>query len=299
MEEIIEQETKKENQNKQISNLRMSITNRCNLSCAYCHKEGNPNTDKEMTLEEIKERLSAAQELKIKELKITGGEPLLRKDIIQIVEIAKECNFTDISITTNATLLAPIAQNLKDAGLTRINIGCDSLSENTTKNTKIISNSLAKAKEAGFKQIKLNMLVLKGINDNKIEDMIMFAKENDCILQIIELIPLNVDKEFFKQHHMPLTEIEKRLESISEIIITRDLQNRKQFKINNNIIETVGPSNDHFCKNCKKIRITADGQIKPCIMVNSNLVPFKDKQSILDAIDKKLVYNKINVEDNR
>ena len=284
---------------KEITNLRISITNRCNLNCPYCHKEGNPDTKKEMTLQEIKDRLSAASQVGIKDLKITGGEPLIRKDITQIISAAKNYGFSDNSRTTNGLLLSPIAKQLRDAGLKRINIGCDSLSESLAKNTKNISEGIKSAKAAGFELIKLNMLVLKDINDKEIDNMILFVKETGCVLQLIELIPLNVSKEFFNAHHIPLTQIEERLRQNAKLVATRDMQNRSIYELSDEkgtaIIEVVGPSNDHFCENCKKIRITADGQIKPCIMVNSNLIEFKNKQSILDAIDKKVVYNKVGV----
>lgn len=285
---------------KEITNLRMSITNRCNLSCAYCHKEGNPisekdNKYKEMSLDEIRERLKAVSEIGIKDIKITGGEPLIRTDITEIIQSAKEYGFNDISLTTNGILLAQIAKKLKDAGLTRINIGCDSLSTGVAKNTKTVYEGIIAAKNAGFEFIKLNMLILKDINDNEVDNMILFAKETGCILQLIELIPLNVSKEFYNAHHMPLTSIEEKLKQKAKLIATRDMQNRSIYEWSDAngtaIVEVVGPSNEHFCENCKKIRITADGMIKPCIMTNNNLVEFKDKESILNAINKKKIYN--------
>ena len=272
----------------EIDSLRLSITQQCNLTCPYCHKEGQIESKKELTFDEINTILHHAKKAGIKKIKITGGEPLLRNDIIDIITKAGEYNFKDISIVTNGILLDRYAQDLKKAGLNRINIGCDSLSSNILlKNIKNIEDGLQKAKKAGLAPIKLNMVILKGINDNEIDSMIDFSRNNNVILQLIELININGNEDFYKKHFFDLKNIEKELEKKSLSITTKEMQNRKQYDLGDVIIEIVRPFTNEFCKYCKRIRITSDGKIKSCLMRNDNLIDFKDENSLIETIQKK------------
>ena len=156
--------------------LRISVTQKCNLKCPYCHNEGQLKSDNEMSLEKIKRIADAAKAAGIKKIKITGGEPLLRKDIVEIVKAFK--GFEDISMVTNGVYLDKYAFKLKKAGLHRINIGCDSLKNKHLQNRKNMIKGLNACKKAGFSNLKLNMVVLKGVNDSEIKDLIGFAKKN-------------------------------------------------------------------------------------------------------------------------
>jgi len=271
-----------------IDSLRLSVTQQCNLQCLYCHKEGQLQTKKEMTLQEIEDILKNAKETGIKKIKVTGGEPLIRNDIVDIIKIIKKHRFEDISLVTNGVLLASYARKLKEAGLQRINIGCDSLSSTVLlKNSTNFKEGLQIAQEVGLHPIKLNMVVLKGINDTEIYDMITFARNNNAILQLIELIQLNVNKEFYQNHFFDLRTIEQELAQKAVKIIPKEMQNRMQYDCGDVIVEVVRPFSKKFCKNCRRIRITSDGKIKPCLMKNDNLVPFKDKSSFIEVIEKK------------
>jgi len=272
---------------RKISSLRLSVTQRCNLNCEYCHKEGEKTTDSEISIENIKEILETASELGIKKIKITGGEPLLRDDIVEIIRTIKKHNFDDISLTTNGFLLDKLAKRLKQAGLNRVNIGCDSVSF-LAKNKKSIEQGLKAAKEADLNPIKLNMVVLKGINDHEIEDMIEFARENDSILQLIELVKVN--NEFYNKHFLSLDSIEKELNERANRVIKRKTQCRMQYDLGNVIVEVVRPLHKNFCKNCNKLRITSDGKIKPCLMTDE-LVEFNGKDSFVEAVGKRTIYN--------
>lgn len=268
-----------------INSIRISITQKCNLNCPYCHKEGQIESEKELSLEEISKIIKSASELGIKKIKITGGEPLLRKDIVDIIKIIKNNDFEDVSLVTNGLLLDKYAKDLKEAGLNRINIGCDSLNSNFLKNRDNIIKGLKAAKEAGLYPIKLNMVVLKNINNDEIDKMIEFARVNDVILQLIELI--NTNNEFYEQHYFSLNNIERELENKANRVIKRKTQNRRQYDLNNVIVEIVRPFHNKFCEHCSKIRITSDGKIKPCLLKNDNLIDFKDKNSLLKAIKGK------------
>ena len=271
-----------------INSLRLSVTQRCNLKCPYCHKEGQISSEKELNLEEIEKIIKNAKEIGIKKIKITGGEPLLRKDIISIIKIIKKHNFEDISLVTNGFLLEEYAFQLKEAGLNRVNIGCDSLSSNVLlKNIKNIKDGLEAAKSAGLSPIKLNMVVLKDINDKEMPAMIEFAEKNKLVLQLIELININGNKEYYKKHYFSLENIEQELEKKAKIIINKEMHNRKQYNWGNVIVEIVRPFTKEFCANCTRLRITSDGKIKPCLLRNDNLINFKDKCSFAEAAKEK------------
>jgi len=241
---------------KEINSLRLSVTQRCNLSCPYCHREGELNPAKETSLEEIEEIIKNAKSIGIKKIKITGGEPLVREDITAIIRIIKKYNFEELSLVTNGFLLDKYAFELKEAGLNRVNIGCDSLSSN---------------------------ILLK--NAENIKSGLRAAKENDAVLQLIELI--NIDDEFYKKHYFSLKEIEKELEKKAMMVIKKDMHNRRQYDLGDVMIEIVRPFTKDFCQNCTRLRITSDGRIKPCLMRNDNLIDFKDKCSLIEAIKEK------------
>jgi len=213
----------------------------------------------------------------IKSVKITGGEPLLHPQIIEIVrKFAETGKLKDLSLVTNGILLEKMARALKSAGLMRINIGLDSLCNSTVKILDNIKNGLNTVKTVGFNVIKLNMVLLKGINDEEIEQMIAFAKENGFILQIIELI--ESDAEFYHRFHMNLTEIEQDLARRAIKVLTRQYQDRKQYYLETGaIVEVVHPMhNPEFCKNCHTLRVTHDFKFQPCLNRVDNLVPIGD-----------------------
>ncbi len=276
---------------RKITHLRISVTQRCNLDCFYCHREGEKESGSEMSLEKIIRIGKLTSEIGAKNVKITGGEPLMRKDIVQIVEgLSSLKKFADISITTNGLLLQEMAKELKHAGLNRVNIGCDSLSSSITrKNIVNIMPGITAARISGLKPIKLNMVVLRNINHDEIDELIEFANRSGCILQLNELIP---GSHFdFKKYHYPLKRIEQRLKAKADRMTTRKLQSRRQYHLDGAIVEIVRPTHPAFCRNCNKIRVTSDGKIKPCLMRDDNLVAFSGMESIIDAVKKRELYH--------
>ncbi|MHA1339202.1 MAG: GTP 3',8-cyclase MoaA [Promethearchaeota archaeon] len=275
--------------NRKITKLRISITSICNLNCIYCHREGHNSLNKAdfLTLEQISKIADICNKFGINTVKITGGEPLLHPKIVEIVKIfAEKPNITDVSLTTNGTKLESLCFQLKNAGLNRINIGCDSIRNTSIKNLNKIEKGIFVAKKAGINPIKLNMVVLKGINENEINDLINYCKKNSLILQLIELIDFNPD--FYKKYHLELSSIEESLKERSKKIIKRDIQDRNQYILENGaIVEVVKPMhNAHFCANCSTIRVTADYQFKPCLKREDNLVPIGNdiEESLFKAI---------------
>lgn len=280
-----------DNYGREVDSLRFSVTQRCNLNCPYCHKEGAfDNTGGEVSLAEIGKIINVARELGFKKIKVTGGEPLLRKDIIEIIKVIKRNGFKDISLVTNGFLLGEYAKQLSVAGLDRVNIGCDSLRYDfLSKNKKNIEPGLKAAKSSNLYPIKLNMVVLKGVNSTEVDSMIEFARQNEVILQLIELVSTNDD--YYTKYHFDLEAVEKNLERQAVRIIKRGSNGRRQYELGDVLVEVVRPFHRSFCKNCQKLRITSRGLLKPCLMLNNNLVEFKDKNSFLKAINQRVIFN--------
>lgn len=278
-------------QNREVTHLRISLTQNCNLNCMYCHREGQESSDKELTVGVIKKMVKDFSGLGIKRVKLTGGESLLREDILDIIRvIAGTPRIEELSMTTNGYLLPQLALPLRQAGLSRVNIGCDSLTSILPKNMRNVLPGIEAARKVGLTPIKLNMVVLQGINDHEIGDMIEFARQQKIILQLIELISLNQEKVFYQKHYYSLDKIEKELKRKAKEINIRKMQARKQYNLRDVIIEVTRPSHKNFCQNCNKIRVTSDGKIKPCLMRNDNLVEYKDKDSIIEALNKRGIF---------
>ena len=265
-----------------IISLRISITNRCNVKCFYCHHDGIIPQKYEMTPEEIMRISQVAKNIGIIKIRLSGGEPLIRKDIIDIVNSISKIGFTDVSITTNGILLEEYAQPLKDAGLDRINVSFDTLNPETyrfiTKSDYVnqVKRGIEKAVEVGLYPVKVNMVVMRGLNHEEIWDMFHFCKETGAVLQLIELLKTEncPDEDFFDDYYYDMSIIEKKLlEKADNVKTRRFMQDRKKYYLEGGEIEVVKPmDNTEFCKNCTRLRITPEGKLKPCLLRNDNLV---------------------------
>ena len=265
-----------------ILSLRITLTNRCNVNCLYCHHDGMVRSSDEMTADELYTICKIAKKIGVRKIRLSGGEPLLKKDIVEIVKKIASLDFKDISMTTNGILLEKYAQELKDAGLDRVNVSLDTLDRETfefiTKKDYLedAKKGILKAVEVGLYPVKINMVIMKDINQNEIDDMFEFCKENDIVLQLIELIESeNCDEDkFSRDYHYNLDDIEKELADIADDVREREfMQGRKKYYIDGGEIEVVKPvDNAKFCAKCSRLRITPDGKIKPCLLRNDNLV---------------------------
>ena len=265
-----------------IISLRITLTNRCNVNCLYCHHDGMVKSKDEMTADELYTICKIAKKLGVKKIRLSGGEPLLKKDIVEIVERIASLGFKDISMTTNGILLEKYAQDLKDAGLDRVNVSLDTLDRETfefiTKKDYLedAKRGIIKAVEVGLYPVKINMVIMKDINQNEIDDMFEFCKQYDIVLQLIELIESENcdDDKFSADYHYKLDDIESELADIADEVHERKfMQGRKKYYIDGGEIEVVKPvDNASFCAKCSRLRITPDGKIKPCLLRNDNLV---------------------------
>ena len=272
----------KDTYNRPIISLRISITNRCNIQCFYCHHDGMLATNEEMTPEEIFKIVKIAKNLGVEKIRLSGGEPLVRSDIVEIVNKINTLNFKDISITTNGIFLGKYAEDLVSAGLKRVNVSLDTLKPETyqclTKKDYLnnVKEGILKAVDAGLYPVKINMVVMKGINDTEIHDMFGFCKDNGLILQLIEILETDncEDNDFNEKFDYDMTPLEQEFESLaSEVRVREFMQDRKKYYIDGGEVEIVRPmDNTKFCENCTRLRITPEGKIKPCLLRNDNLV---------------------------
>jgi cyclic pyranopterin phosphate synthase len=275
---------------RKVTGLRISITDKCNLSCMYCHNEGaeccvSSPTGYEMAPELICGIVREAAKFGIRKIKFSGGEPLFRKDFEDILSCLPPLK--EVSATTNGIMLEARAKSLKAAGLDRVNISLDTLiPEKYEAITGASAGSLEKvikgidsAVKAGLTPVKLNMVLLKGVNDNEIDSMMEFVRlyKGKVILQLIEL--MDIDPKLSK-YMIDSKALEKSLaEKASEVRI-RHLHHRKKYIINGVEVEFVRPmDNSEFCAYCSRLRVTADGKFKPCLLVNDNLVDIRKARS--------------------
>lgn len=263
---------------------------------------------REMTPEEIGKIVSLGSELGVEKIKITGGEPLLRKDIVDIVVASRQPGIKEVSMTTNGALLSGLAHELSKAGLDRINISLDTLNEEKFSrithggSLQSVLDGIDAALEAKLTPVKLNMVLLRGVNEDEIDPMIKFAAARGMILQLIELVDLN--GEDFKNYHKGFDEVERQLAARAVAVKTRRLmQSRKRYVLPIGEIEVVRPMhNTRFCANCHRLRLTPDGYLKPCLMKNDNLVDLLSyirngdeegaKKAFVEAINRREPYFK-------
>lgn len=282
--------------------LRLSVTDRCNLRCIYCMPpEGIMNRPQEeiLTFEEIIRLVGIFASLGIKRVRLTGGEPLVRKGIINLVKSLVEAEkLKELSLTTNGALLPFYAQGLKRAGLNRINISLDTLREDRfrkiTRSGSLykVLEGLREAKEAGFHPIKLNMVVMRGINDDEIIDFVKFALSEGLILRFIEF--MNVTPLWSQRHFIPIGEVKEICESIFKLERMESSWPgpAAYYKVaSDGILGFINTSDDN-CKRCNRLRITPTGELRLCLYGTQELslkgflrkaIPDEEIKDIIEA----------------
>jgi len=234
----------------------------------------------EMKTDEVIRIARMAVSLGVTRIKLTGGEPLLRRDIVAVVHgLAAIPGITDLAMTTNGTQLPTLAEPLRKAGLMRVNINLPTLDPKTYAilNGGDLSdalNGVHSAAKAGLYPVKLNMLILRDVNVNDVQKMIDFAQQTQTVLQLMELEPINIEDEFYRTRFFSLNQIEEGLKEHALEVRTRgSMQNRHVYVLPKVNVEVVHPiENTDFCARCTRLRLTSDGKFKPCLMVNDNLV---------------------------
>ncbi|MFW9974136.1 MAG: GTP 3',8-cyclase MoaA [Candidatus Thorarchaeota archaeon] len=269
---------------RRIDTLRISLTQRCSYSCFFCHHEGENDIGNEMSLDEIEQIVKHASAHGIRKVKLTGGEPLMRTDILDIVKRISPL-VTDLSMTTNGLLLEDMALSLKHAGLSRVNVSIHSLDPEVyfkitgSRDLERVKRGVKTAVEVGLTPVKVNMTVIAGYNDDTIWEMMDFASDMGVTLQIIEMqqIP-DSDLQNIDDLWVDLGPLEEELKNRSIRIEKRSSQNRFLYTIpidskRNVSVEIVRPMhNTEFCEGCTRLRVTSDGKLKPCLYRQDNVV---------------------------
>jgi cyclic pyranopterin phosphate synthase len=290
-----------------INSLRISLTQRCNFNCFFCHHEGEHDPGDELTVDEVERIIKLVASQGVRKVKLTGGEPLVRKDIVEIVERISPL-VDEVSMTTNASRLEELARPLKGAGLARVNVSlhtlCPESFKEITGNGKVqVTKGIEAAVKSGLNPVKLNMVVMKDVNHTEIDDMIEYSKKVGATLQLIEFQELEDGVEHYGKYHYDLIPVEEELENRSEKIVEREMHLRKIYHLKEGgQIEVVRPMhNSKFCAYCTRIRVTSDGQLKSCLMRDDNHVPFvslmrenASEEELLaafkEAVDRRVPY---------
>lgn len=259
---------------RKIQYLRLSVTDLCNYRCIYCmpetgvHKKDHSEI---LSIEEMTEIVRAAYALDIRKVRLTGGEPLVRKGILTLCRNIKEIdNAIELGITTNGSLLSAMTKELKAAGVDRLNISLDSLNPETFSqitrggNVQNVLNGIKLAQDAGFENIKINTVLMNGINDKDIFDLIRLTRDNQIHVRFIELMPLGVAKYWNSNRFMTTKAVEGYLHN-AELLRIDGVARVYRIAGYKGTIGLICPMSDSFCPSCNKIRVTADGKLKPCL----------------------------------
>lgn len=262
---------------RKIEYLRLSVTDRCDLRCNYCIPEGFKGFEQPphwLTFDEIERLVRVFSKLGLKKVRLTGGEPLLRRNLPELAaRISHLDGVEDLSISTNATQLNKQAKLLKDAGVTRLNVSLDSLRrERFAKITGrdclgAVLAGLATAQEAGFDPIKINMVIMKGINDDEVDDMVRFCMERGFVLRFIEVMPMGVTGR--KAHYVDLQPIKRHLIErfglIEGVVAGGGPAHYLQTPDGSFNIGFITPLSQHFCATCNRVRLAVDGTLYLCL----------------------------------
>lgn len=307
---------------RKIDYLRISVTDRCDLRCTYCIPKGfkgfevNKNW---LTFDEIIRVVSAFSAMGTDHYRITGGEPLLRKDVTELIRRMREIpTIKDISMTTNATQLEKYAASLKAAGLDRLNISLDSMNPSTvhqiTGNDCIekVKRGIFAAKDAGFEIIKINMVPMIGVNDQDIDAMIRFCMDNGLILRLIEAMPMGVTGQKTQGEDLTVL-LESLRQKYGLVDSTKTLgQGPARYYESPDGRFTFGlitPMSQHFCDACNRVRMSVDGTLYMCLgqeeafplreMLRDHCSDEELKQAIRQAVDLKPQKHEFTTDANK
>lgn len=292
-----------------INYLRISITDRCNLRCTYCMPLEGIETLKHgdiLRYEEILDVAKAAAELGVNKVRLTGGEPLVRAGLSNFVSMLSEVGgLDDLSVTTNGVMLTQHANDLKTSGLNRVNVSLDSLQPGKFEQITRIGtlNEVLKgiefARTAGLDPVKINMVIMRGINDDEIVDFARKTIEEEWHVRFIEFMPVGNGQQEGRERFMPISDITEQVESLGPLTPHKLDGNgpAKYFRLpdSRGTIGFISPVSEHFCFQCNRLRLTADGKLRPCLLSDDE-VDLRDALRQGASIDdlKKLVKQAID-----
>jgi len=265
---------------REVSGVRVSLTDRCNFDCVYCHNEGLGDTrgpmdprDHEMSADDVVRFLEVVEEFGVEKVKLTGGEPMLRDDLEEIIRRTPDS--MEVSMTTNGTFLPGRAEDLVDAGLERVNVSQDALdAEDFKALTKSgayeqVLDGVRAAVDAGLDPVKLNMVVFRK-TAGYVPEMVDHVAENDALqLQLIEYMP---EIAGHPEWAVDIDDVHDWLEERADRVEHREMHDRRRYYVNGGMVEIVDPvGNEEFCANCHRVRVTHEGYLKGCLNRNDDL----------------------------
>ncbi len=270
--------TLRDGYDRQIDYLRVSVTSRCNLNCVYCSpgKKGKRAAcEHVLEADEIERVVRLLARRGLRKVRITGGEPLLRRDLCDIVRRLSGTGIKDLSLTTNGTLLAEMAQSLKEAGLRRVNISLDTLNPERYRgitrggDIRRVWNAIEAAEAAGLRPVKINVVLASGLNDDEIVDFGRLTLDRDFHVRFIELMPAEGAEVRAEDAHIEGRRVLERLRQLGRLqkLPFRGGGPSRNWKIEGarGVIGIISPYSGHFCKSCNRLRLSADGRIRPCL----------------------------------
>jgi cyclic pyranopterin phosphate synthase len=264
---------------RQITDLRISITDRCNFRCVYCRSadpENYRDHDEILSWPELDRLASIFLNLGIRKIRITGGEPLVRAGVEEYIARLHALGVEDLSMTTNGHLLAERSERLIKAGLRRINISLDSLDPGKferitrTKSFGTVMHGIDVAQKSRLAPVKVNAVLVRGLNDDEVESFAEFARERGVIMRFIEFMPLDADRTWTRHHVVPAAEVHQRIHArwpLVQIPHERSETARK-YRFADGApgeIGLIAPVTQPFCGHCSRIRLTADGKVRTCL----------------------------------
>lgn len=287
--------------------LRISVTDRCNLRCQYCMGEDGIEQishDDILSYEDIIRVVEAGAELGISKIRVTGGEPLVRKGIVSLVErIAAVPGITDLAMTTNGILLGRYAEELKQAGLKRVNISLDTLKPDLYHQVTrcgdldAVLNGIDAALKYKLEPVKLNVVLMKGINEGEVLDFIRLTIERPLHIRFIEYMPIGDHDCAYRDHYLPLSYIEETAEkaglNLTPIPLPGGAGPAESYALEGakGSIGLIHPISKHFCNTCNRLRLTAEGNLKACLYWQDEISVrpvINNKKALQDLIKKVL-----------
>lgn len=277
--------TLKDNFHRTIDYMRISITDRCNLRCIYCMpSEGLvPMKHKDiLSYEEIVRILQIAVRIGVRKVRITGGEPLIRKNVSYLISLIRNIdNIDDLSLTTNGITLAGCAQDIAGAGLKRINISLDSLrAERYREMTRggdldAVLKGIDSAERAGLVPVKINMVPIRGFNDDEIGDFAQLTMKAPYQVRFIEFMPFGKENMWKPEYFISAEDIKSRVEKIGKLhpVRLRRSGPARYYAFDGaaGVIGFISPLSNHFCGKCNRLRLTADGKLRPCLFSETEI----------------------------
>jgi cyclic pyranopterin phosphate synthase len=298
---------------RRIDYLRLSVIEQCNFKCFYCMPDGSKSCvgrSELLTVAEIARIVGAFAALGVSKVRLTGGEPLLRRDIVDIASaVSSTAGVEDVSLSTNGYLLAKHADALYSAGVQRINVSLDSLNPacftTITQGSRLapVLAGIEKSAQVGIRPIKLNMVVMRGVNDGEIINMIEYAKQHDLSLRFIETMPLGSAGLQNMQHHLPAAEIMERVKihygaDLIPAAMGKGAGPARYYRLGNSkaSIGVISAVSRHFCEECNRVRLSARGDLHLCLG-DDRVVPLRPY--LKDSSDESLVAAICNAVQNK